>query len=689
MAATENSQLPPHRLRGWLTTLAIGVGCIVFARRIGEFYPLKHWLLPQYLKYWLLCGGVTCACLVSGLRLTDALGGKTLRFAEHLLTAFAAGVLLFSLGVFAGGILGLFGPKFFVLWPVLLTVLAGRSPWRTLGVAARHLYAAVRSRERTLLPATPFELARALFLTLGLIGVYLQVITPGNVSFDARWYHLGMAQQYAVQGGIARFPEGWYLGAYPQLATWLYTWAFLMPASLFERVALAAHIEWLLFLATVPAVGLVARHLLKPDRVRWASGALFLFPSIYIYDTNLNLGSDHVLAFWAGPIALTAIALVAEPSAKRVLLASLPAAGALLTRYQAIYLLVPAGAIVLYALARSGRPRLIALGVAALLALTSAHWLKNYWFYGDPLYPVLHAHLPAKPFHPGAEDAMLGAYLPTVFATTGTVWERIRETLLALPSFSFKAHNWSVLGVPQPTFGSLFSLLGLALPFLPRAKRIWGLLLVCYAGVAIWYWTNHQIRFLQALVPWMAACIVALCARIWQLGVAPRAALSALVGLQIVWGADFYFAPNHVLMDGGIIVNTARHLRAGLGGDYKDRFRHYRDFDKVNARLPADAVVLLHNGNFRLGLERRSITDQYGYQGALSYQALGTPRAIWHAWHELGVTHVYWPRNEDKDADPEERAREAVFRKAVKNITQSRRRLGGSYLAELTPEPPP
>ncbi|HTU62242.1 MAG TPA: hypothetical protein VMF89_27475, partial [Polyangiales bacterium] len=326
------------------------VACIVFARRVGEFYPLKYWLLPRYLKYWALSSGLGLACLVSGLRLTAALGGKALRFGENLLISFASGVLLFSLGMFVGGILGLYGPVFFVLWPVLLTLLAGRGPWRTLKLAASRCNLAARSGEPSIWPRTPFELARALFLVLGLIGVYLQVITPGNVSFDARWYHVSIAEQYAFRGAIERFPEGWYLGAYPQLATWLYTWAFLLPGSLFDHIALAAHVEWLLFLATIPAIGMVARHLLEPDHVRWTGGALFLFPSIYIYDTNLNVGSDHVMAFWAGPLALAVIALITQPSTKRVLLASLPAAGALLTRYQSIYLLVPASLILLYAL---------------------------------------------------------------------------------------------------------------------------------------------------------------------------------------------------------------------------------------------------------------------------------------------------------------------------------------------------
>ena len=684
MSAPPSSHTSTHPLRAGLATLALVGVCIVFALQLDESYPLEHWLLPRYLGYWGLCAGVACACTVSGLRVTAALGAIALGFAENLLISLACGVLLFALGIFVGGVLGLFGPPLFVAWPVLLTALAGRAPWRTLAGAARSFSA----RDVTILPRTPFELARAMFLLLGLIGVYLQVITPGNVSFDARWYHLAIAEQYAVRGAITRFPEGWYLGAYPQLATWLYTWAFLMPASVFDRVALAAHVEWMLFLATVPAVGLLVQHLLKPERVRWAGGVLFLFPSIYLYDTNLNLGSDHVLAFWACPLALAVIFLIKEPSAKRVLLASLIAAGALLTRYQSIYLLIPASVIVLVMLVRAGELRLIGLGIVALLALTTPHWLKNFVFYGDPLYPVLHAYLPDRPFHPGAEAAMQGQYFPTSFTMQGTVWERLIELLGALPTFSFIPHNWSVLNLPQPTFGSLFTLLGLALPFLPRAKRIWGLLLVCYVGVAIWYWTNHQIRFLQALVPWMAACIVALCKRIWQVGPAPRLALSALVGLQIVWGADFYFAPSHTLIAGGIITHTVRHLRAGMAGDYEGRFRHYLDFEGLQAHLPKNAVVLLHNGDFRLGLERLAVTDQYGYQGALSYKALGDSRAVWQAWHDLGVTHVYWPRSENKEADEDQLAREAVFRTAVQQVTHDRVRIDGSYLATLSAEPP-
>jgi hypothetical protein len=681
----------PHsasRLRAGLLTFALVSAFVLFALRVSEFYPIKHWLFWRHLKYWALCSAVACASLTSGLRVVAALGGSALSFGENLLLSFASGLLLFSLGIFVGGILGLLGPVFFFAWPALLTLLAGRAPWLTLGRAARRLLVAARTTGPTFWPRTPLEAARAALLLLGLVGIYLQVLTPDNVAFDARWYHLGIAEQYAVRGAIRPFPEGWYLGAYPQLATWLYTWAFLQPGSVFDRVALASHLEWLVFLATVPGIGLLARHILG-KRVRWMGAALFLFPSLYLYDTNLSSSADHIAAFWAVPLLVGTLFALEAPSTKRVVLASLPAAGLLLTRYQAIYLLVPVSMFVLLQLARARRLALIGPAVGAMLVLTAPHWLKNLIFYGDPLYPMLHKYLPAHPLHRNAADAMLGSLVPTPFISTGSFGHRVLETLYALPTFAFVPHNWDNLDLPQPTFGSLFTLLGLALPFIPNAKRIWLLLGGCYLGVAIWYWTNHQDRFLQTLLPWMAACVVALCVRIWQLGLLPRVALSALVGLQLVWGADFYFSPNHTVFDDSILVATTKHLRAGMKHQYNDRFRHWKDFDKLNELLPRNAVVLMHNGDFRLGLERMAVTDQYGYQGAISYRELGNPSAVWRAWHDLGVTHVYWPRSENKNAGSDERARETVFREAVKRVTERRVRVPGSFLAELSTQPPP
>ena len=151
-----------------------------------------------------------------------------------------------------------------------------------------------------------------------------------------------------------------------------------------------------------------------------------------------------------------------------MLLASLMAAGAVLTRYQAIYLLAPAGLIALFALARARKLMLILPGIAAVLVLTSPHWLKNLIFYGDPLYPMLHAYFPAHPFHRGAALAMLGSYVPIRFVSSAVFSLQLLEALPVLFTFSFVPHNWGDY-LPQPTFGSLFTLLGVALPFVGRA----------------------------------------------------------------------------------------------------------------------------------------------------------------------------------------------------------------------------
>src|SRR6185369_13217047 len=112
---------------------------------------------------------------------------------------------------------------------------------------------AVRDRYRAaslaaLAPRTVPQLLAMLFLLAGCLGVYLQVISPQNIAFDARWYHIPIAESYAAAGRIRPFPEGWYLGAYPHLASWLYAWAFLAPGALKDHLCLAMHLEYVVLL---------------------------------------------------------------------------------------------------------------------------------------------------------------------------------------------------------------------------------------------------------------------------------------------------------------------------------------------------------------------------------------------------------------------------------------------------------
>jgi hypothetical protein len=672
------------RVAGVVGTLLAGT--LVFARAVDGHYAIADWLLVRYAAYVALSAWLALACLAVGCRCIAFLDGRVLRFYERVLLAFACGVLIFGLGVFVAGVLGWYGPIFFLAWPTLL-VLAGLRHIRD--VVQRTLRVARWPRRSITLGVKALEHGRAAFLGLGLLAVYLQVLTPGNVSFDARWYHLAIAERYAGQGSIQPFREGWYLGAYPQLASWLYTWAFQMPGDLFDHVALCSHIEWTLFLATVPGVGLLARRVAKGSGTRWSGAALFLFPSLLIYDSNLNTGADHVLAFWAIPLALSVASARRALSVRSAMLFGTVASGALLTKYQAVYLIAPACAVALALVVRTRRWVLVIPALTAIVVLTTPHWLKNCVFYGDPLYPLLHRWAPTTPFHAGAADAMRDVYFPARFMLQGSTLERLRETLPALLTFSFQPHNWPRHGIPQPTFGSLFTLFSLTLPFLTRVRALWLLCACTYSGVFIWFWTNHQDRFLQALLPWMAVCIVAIVSRIWTLGRAARAATCLVVLLQIAWGADAFFYPNHRMLDGAPIKQLADFIGRSPRERDQERFSFWGNAPKLGALLPPAAVVLGHDAFVFLGIGRPVITDQNGFQGTFGYRNLPTARDVWKAWRALGVTHVAWASSRNLHIDADTLAREAAFYEAVWRATDSLRRAHGYSFATLSEQPPP
>jgi hypothetical protein len=51
-----------------------------------------------------------------------------------------------------------------------------------------------------------------------------------------------------------------------------------------------------------------------------------------------------------------------------------------------------------------------------------------------------------------------------------------------------------------------------------------------------WYMLAHYDRYLQTLVPLMAAATAATLGRVWLLGPQARVAVVCLVSLQVVWG---------------------------------------------------------------------------------------------------------------------------------------------------------
>lgn len=645
----------PPLIRRLAVPLAAFVGLLIFAAAVHPHSPISTWLFWRYLKYWALILLWSAACLSGGDALLRRLT-TSLPLSERLLFAFASGLLFFVTATFVAGILHLFSGAFFIALPCLMLLAGGRPVLRLARRVAR--------RRSLLLPKQSAESwAAALFGVGALALVYFTVLSPQNATADALWYHLTIPERYAVQGGISPHPEGWYMGTLPQLASLVYTWAFLLPnGDLFDRVVLAAHLEFAIFLWTLFGIPVLVRWVLRPARSRrgppvstagtWA--AIFLFPGIFLYDSSLGVAADHVLAFWAVPILLALRRLWSSYDPKHAVLLAIPVAGALLTKYQSAALVAlplaafaARGAWLALGPRRSRSSRLqvastVLTSLGAGLCLTAMHWLKNWVWYGDPFYPHLYRYLTLNPWSSHAQHLYENWFLPMqLWRPSGTTTEKLLATVKVLFTFSFIPHDYAVFHGKVPVFGSLFTLLLLPLAFLTQTRRIWFVVAAALCGVTVWFWMSHVDRYLQALTPWMAVVVAAVIARMWAGGWLDRAAVSLLVAFQVVWGGDIAFFPTYGIHSVFSAQKTIDLLAANRVGDVEKLKTPFAGV-RIARLLPPDATVLVHDMNGALGIGRPTVSDVGPFQAFFDYGRIPSPRRFQETLRSQGVTHLYW-----------------------------------------------
>lgn len=685
-SATERSPLRVLSL-----VVAALAGAAILYRVVDEHQAVAQWLIWRYLAVWGLAVAFAVSTLSAGLGILSRVLRSTLPLAEHLCIAFALGVYAWFLGSFVAGVLGLFGPVFFVLLPLALFAVGARQSFRFTRRLSRHVRAA-RKRARPL-PWWAFPVLA--FGALGLLLVYVPILTPENVAFDSRWQHLGLAEQYAAQGGIERTPEGWYVATSPHLAATLYSWPMQWPASrLFDRVMLAAHVEWVCFLFTLVGIAALVKRVLG-RRVRFAWVARFLFPGVFLYDSSLALGADHVAAVFAAPIFVLALHALRDPSARWLSLLAVALAGAVMTKYTSALLLVaaPLAAVVVASFARLRRPaarRSVLVGLATAtvvgLAVTAPHWLKNWVWHGDPLYPLLHAHLTPRPWTVDSAVRFQKGFVEAELWRPEASWSGLLESLKVTLTHSFVPNDWPAFHGKRPVMGSLLTLSLLLLPFVRAPRRLWGLVATIHVGIVIWYWLHHQDRYLQAAMPWMAAATLAILALAWSRAWIVKGAVGVLVGFSIVWGADVPFIPGHAMV-GSPFKASIDLFASGYQRKTDDVLRPFRGATEIAKLLPADARVLLHEHRPRLGLRVPVIEDIPNNQGGISYGRLQPGRGIHDLLHDLGVTHVMWQPNVSFATDS--LAGDLVFFHYVTMGARDQRQVGRFAIARLPERAPP
>jgi hypothetical protein len=537
--------------------------------------------------------------------------------------------------------------------------------------------------------------------------LYLEALTPDSVNYDAAWSHLVVAQDYAREGRIVPFVANW-PASLPHLASIFYTWGFLVPGlgRGAPRWMMALHTEFAFLIWTLVGVAAAVQVCLQ-RAVRGAWAAFFLFPGIFVYDNNLGAAADHVLAFFAAPALIAAALGTATLYPGWWALFGLIAAGGLMTKLQSAYFLLPSGALLAVGLCGgvwnwvrrrgpqgqpSGPPAALGMNprhlwqapLAALvtvLAVTSPHFIRNWVFYRNPLYPM------AQRFFSGSRPTIKGAALlaENIISHWGTkppgpLGARLRQALELFWTFSFRPHAGFTGNVP--VVGSLFTLcLPLVLVASSGAKRLRVVVALAAAAVFLWAFTYWVDRNLQGFVPVLAVATCGLLIRTWELGRLGRIGVIALVGVQLAWSSDHFF-------NGSDRINSALSLiRSGYDGRAVERFNEYRrPYVEMGQALPPRARVLLHSIHGSLGIDREVLLDWPGFQGLIDPRESRTPRELYDRYRALGITHVVYQPGLHPSPVKQDDVVFGAFRARYESVT---RIFGPFHMFEIPRDPPP
>ncbi len=641
---------------------------------------------PRLWLTWLLLGTYVLAALSFG-QLVVRRVSRAPRDGTWAL-AFSSGTIVFAAAIGLFGWMGWLGYPFFWLLPLGMT-LVGLPSLRD---------AVVESRARwQLQPAfSAVEMLALLFggVCLGLL--LLQVIAPDNVNFDAMWYHLRSAERNALAGAILRTPEGDMLLSLPSATSWLYTWAFLAPGVVIEdRVVLALHLEFAVFVGTLAYLPALVRALVplqqrRATRVAWV--ALFFFPSVFVYDTGLMGGADHMVALWSAAAVLAWLQARERDDAASWALVGLQLAG-LSAKYSSLYLLVPLIPVMLIdALMRRKRAKksaspfvlsglMVAAGIALLI--TVPYWLRNWVWYHNPVYPAASWLFPSIPWNPDAAASQAYYALSNVFtASTSSPSYRVESTLMALLNYQRQIYGWKDMMGDQSVMGSGYLLSLVVLPFLPERRRLLILAVLINVGIIVWFNTHqHHMRYLTVLTPLMAAGMAATALSLWDLGLPSRLAVVGLTALLLSAYADVPFRQTHRIWRHSSPVENAADFIAkrGPGGV------RLKMWDEVGSALPPGAKPLVHGVETHLGLQRQTVTDCSGLQFGINYGRWGSVAEVWRHLRQMGVTHLIWSGDvEQADSISGEAllmglARATVNQQVVRNL----------HLGELPSTAPP
>lgn len=686
--------LPASLLRGALALIVCLVGVVIYARVAGERYPVRAWLAWDILRIWGWTLVLTSGYLSLGALLTNRFfEGKERPPFQSLLFSAALGLVAWCWCMYAAGTVGLFRGWFMVTLAAGSVAAGGRELWSVL----RRCFAAWQEAP----PAGVLGWLATSWGAFCIVLMYLQCMTPDALNYDGSWYHLPIAQDYAREGRIVP-SYGEYNRCFPHLASFIHTFGFSVPGMRPElRWMMALTVEFTIVLWKIFGALVAAQWMLGKSGPRGLWVVFFLFPSIFIYDQNIGGSSDHFMGFFAAPVFLALVAAAERFETRACILLGVLLGGALLTKYQAVYVLGVSGAILGIrwcqfawrllkrssttdaALVLSWRTLVMAavFVAGATLIVSAPHFVKNIIFYHNPVYPFSQGLFPSTPTHEKSKFFMDYAYANYPYLPKGQglekIWNAVKLffTFSFVPHYSFTKHYVSM--------GSLFTLL-LPTILLVRGKgRLAIGTFASFVGILCWALTYVGDRYLQAIIALPIAVTAAMLVRVWELGVIARVGLSVLVAFQMVWGADAMFYSGQ-----GRLRSAVALITSGYDGKRSpaQRYPQRKAQRQITQATPEDAVIMVRNYRVLLGLDRRTLSDVQSWQSLFFYERAKGARSLYEMYKDAGVTHLLYPPN----ARPAGTLQASiVFDDLVYNYCSARKRFGSLELVTMPKKAPP
>lgn len=294
---------------------------------------------------------------------------------EKAVVAFGLGTIVVGTLTFVLGLVGFCGPFTTAgLFAAIFALSAGelRRYREWLGSCARGV----------------FTTSRAIAVVVGLIplAVYYAFANLPVTDFDAMEYHLGAPRLYLAAGRISFLPENVY-AAFPALAEMQFLNTLSLARDTFEG-GVAAQLLGLTYLPFTAATVYLAGRCAFSARAGVFAALLFLLCPMIADSAHKAYVENQLMFFGALAffLVLKYVVLAPRTNARALVLAGLMLGGAMAVKYTAAaYFFVPVAATVVFR--RGWRPAGVFVAAALLPFLP---WLiKNTWFTGNPVYPLL------------------------------------------------------------------------------------------------------------------------------------------------------------------------------------------------------------------------------------------------------------------------------------------------------------